>query len=332
MGNIADIATLPGSPSMITTNSEIKEQEKKKEEQHEEVQKEPKECTMKELMKCVESLTSEVIHLQQTLYIKDIMIKNMYLRMREFQHISFPQLLIERIHIVANYNNKHKYSVQSKNAYKINMEKRKRMTLSEDESVSHDHYLGNGIRGTNSYTLSIKQHSTVTLEVITRWLPRYNLPSAVKKGLVFLKDDDISDIDDYLSHQMWNEWQDQIKSNKERSINGLDKMKREDAAKQLNHYMQHERVGLVRCEILRGKKYKKYKRIEKKFESLIIPLSDIPKGDTYHIMIKVHNPSASVWGPLSNMVSIKVPLKYNDDDTDIEHSKPNKTTNTKTKK
>eukprot|EP00488_Nonionellina_sp_1-RS-2012_P004157 TRINITY_DN9282_c0_g1_i1.p1 TRINITY_DN9282_c0_g1~~TRINITY_DN9282_c0_g1_i1.p1 ORF type:complete len:134 (+),score=34.30 TRINITY_DN9282_c0_g1_i1:419-820(+) len=94
------------------------------------------------------------------------------------------------------------------------------------------------------------------------------------------------------------------------------KMKREEVHKQLSNYMHHERVGLVRIEIMRGKKYKKYKRIEKKFESLIIPIADIPKGDTYHIMIKVHNPSASIWGPLSNMVSIKVPLKFNIDDDD----------------
>merc|ERR1712228_679322 len=118
---------------------------------------------------------------------------------------------------------------------------------------------------------------------------------------------------------MWNEWQDRTKKY---SPNGLDKMKREDVHKNLSNYMQHERVGLVRVEILRGKKYKKYKRIEKKFESLIIPISDIPKGDTYHIMIKVHNPSASIWGGLSNMISIKVPLKYTDDaDTDNDDAK-----------
>merc|ERR1712083_1263229 len=118
---------------------------------------------------------------------------------------------------------------------------------------------------------------------------------------------------DYLTHQMWNDWNEK---GRKFSMNGLDKLKREEAQKQLAGYMQHERVGLVRVEILRGKKYKKYKRIEKKFESLIIPISDIPKGDTYHIMIKVHNPSASIWGPLSNMVTIKVPLKFNMDDPD----------------
>ena len=149
-------------------------------------------------------------------------------------------------------------------------------------------------------------------------------------GLVFLKDDDIGDIDDYLSHQMWSEWQDKMK-NKSFSNQGLDKLKREEVHKQLNNYMQHERVGLIRIEILRGKKYKKYKRIEKKFESLIIPIPDIPKGDTYHIMIKVHNPSASIWGPLSNMQSIKVPLKFIDDD-DTDNDDAIKTTKSPTKK
>ena len=239
-------------------------------------------------------------------------------RLREFEHISFPQLLIERVHIVANYNNKHKFS------HKSNLKnKKKRQTLSEEESVSHDHYLGNGVgklgKVNNSYTLSsaaIKHNSNVTLELITRWLPRSNLPSAVKKGLVYLNEDDIVDKEDYLHHQMWSDWKERMSKN---SMSGLEKMKREEAAKQLNNYMQHERVGLVRIEILRGKKFKKYKRIEKRFESLIIPIADIPKGDTYHIMIKVHNPSASIWGGLSNMISIKVPLKFNDDDGDTDN-------------
>merc|ERR1712083_397779 len=123
---------------------------------------------------------------------------------------------------------------------------------------------------------------------------------------------------DYLTHQMWNDWNEK---GQKYSMNGLDKLKREDAQKQLAGYMQHERVGLVRIEILRGRKYKKYKRIEKKFESLIMSIPELPKGDTYHIMIKVHNPSASLWGPLSNMATIKVPLKYideNDSATDNE--------------
>jgi len=157
----------------------------------------------------------------------------------------------------------------------------------------------------------------VTLEVITRWISRYSLPSAVKKGLVFITDGDIADVDDYLTHQMYHDWQDKLKTNKHWQTQHLDRVKREELSKQLAHYMQHERVGLVRIEILRGKKYKKYKRIEKKFESLIIPIADIPKGDTYHILIKVYNPAASLWGPLSNMISIKVPLKFvDDDDTD----------------
>ena len=302
------------------------------------------ECTMKELMKHVSNLTSEVINLQQSLYVKDIMIKNLYLRIKEFEHISFPQLLIERIHIVANYNNKHKYSHKSNFQRPERHKYNKRMTLSEEDSVSHDvTYLDNHKNGgahmfgsygpyTQAYapykahhaqnnsdrliSNLVKHHSTVTLEVITRWLPRSHLPHAVKKGHLFLKDEDITDVDDYLSQSMWQEWKDKMQ-NKSYSNNGLDKLKREEAHKQLNNYMQHERVGLIRIEILRGKKYKKYKRIEKKFESLIIPIPDIPKGDTYHIMIKVHNPSASIWGPLSNMQSIKVPLKFNDeDDTD----------------
>merc|ERR1712083_684058 len=131
---------------------------------------------------------------------------------------------------------------------------------------------------------------------------------------------------DYLTHQMWNDWNEK---GRKFSMNGLDKMKREEAQKQLAGYMQHERVGLVRIEILRGKKYKKYKRIEKKFESLIMPITELPKGDTYHIMIKVHNPSASLWGPLSNMVSIKVPLKFVDDNdsaTDNETANAKETT------
>eukprot|EP01083_Nonionella_stella_P027816 76611_1 len=295
---------LPQSPSLgIGLTS--KTQEEDKEEEKESERQAVAECTVKELMQMVGQLTSEVIHLQQNLYIKDIMMKNMYLRLREFHHISFPQLMIERIHIVANYNNKHKFSRNNKH-------KKKRMTLSED-SVSHG---GTAMKhNTNSsYTFSstIKHHSSVTLEVITRWMPRYNLPTAVKKGHVFLKEDDLDDIDDYLSHQMWSEWQDRCKM--KYSMNGLDKMKREDVHKQLANYMQHERVGLVRIEVFRGKKYKKYKRIEKKFESLIITIADIPKGDTYHVMIKVHNPSASIWGPLSNMVSVKVPLKFIEDD------------------
>eukprot|EP01084_Bolivina_argentea_P032993 61050_1 len=191
-----------------------------------------------------------------------------------------------------------------------------KVTLSEESSTTNS-TKDNNVTGNNSY--NIKHHSTVILELSTRWLSRSHLCSAIKKGFIFVQDQDINDVDDYLSHQMYNEWNDSIKKY---SISGLDKMKREDAHKQLTKYMQHERVGLVRIEILRGKKYKKYKRIEKRFESLIFRIADIPKGDTYHIMIKVHNPSASVWGPLSNMVSIKVPLKFVDDDntdTDLDN-------------
>lgn len=198
--------------------------------------------------------------------------------------------------------------------------------MSEDESVSHDHYLGNGVGGKlGKVSHAYKHNSNVTLEVITRWMPRSNLGSAMKKGLVYLNDDDIVDEDDYLSHQMWADWRERMAKCR---VNGLDKMKKDEAAKQLNKYMQHERVGLVRIDILRGKKFKKFKRIEKRFESLIIPIPDVPKGDTYHIMIKVHNPSASIWGGLSNMISIKVPLKFiEDEDTDNDdtHKKATKT-------
>lgn len=289
---------------------------------------------------------SKVINLQQSVYLKDIMIKNLYLRLKEFDHISFPQLLIERIHIVANYNNKHKFSRQS-NRYSSAYDRHKynkRMTLSEDDSVdstgtgykgysSHNGYGGGHSaggfygkhHGQNSSNL-IKHTSTVTLEVITRWMPRHNVPSARKKGLVFLNEEDLCGDDDYLTRQMWTEW---TEKGRKFSMNGLDKLKREEAQKQLAGYMQHERVGLVRIEILRGKKYKKYKRIEKKFESLIMPIAELPKGDTYHIMIKVHNPSASLWGPLSNMVTIKVPLKFVDDNdsaTDNETANAKETT------
>eukprot|EP00484_Ammonia_sp_Unknown_P029122 CAMPEP_0197025302 /NCGR_PEP_ID=MMETSP1384-20130603/5680_1 /TAXON_ID=29189 /ORGANISM="Ammonia sp." /LENGTH=553 /DNA_ID=CAMNT_0042453819 /DNA_START=29 /DNA_END=1690 /DNA_ORIENTATION=+ len=311
------------------------------------------ECSMKEMMKHVSNLTSEVIQLQQSLYVKDIVIKNLYLRLKEFDHISFPQLHIERIHIMANYNNKHKFSHKSNRASdvlsnatpantamgSVTVGTRPRVTSTEEDSVAEDHYLGNGYdhigggsyRSSNTFSALKPTHSSVTLEVITRWLPRYSLPTAVKKGLVFIKDDDISDIDDYLTHQMYGDFQDKLKMPNQNRPNvnkhNLDKIKRDEVLKQLSNYMQHERVGLVRIEILKGKKYKKYKRIEKKFESLIIPISDIPKGDTYHIMIKVHNPSASLWGPLSNLVSIKVPLKFaDDDDTDNDgNEKGNKT-------
>eukprot|EP01084_Bolivina_argentea_P126518 224004_1 len=308
----------------------IKKEDREKKEKNDENKKIEivPDCTLKELQKMIGQLSSEVINLQQNLYIRDIQIKNMYLRLREFSHISFPQLMIERIHIVANYNNKHKYKRNNRTNHSHNHHYHKRMTLSEEDSVSHGGT--NAMRyatQNNSYTLSIKHHSTVTLEVITRWLPRYNLPIAIKKGLIFVKEDDISDIDDYLIHQMYSDWNDigNKKYDNKDKISTLDKIKKDDVHKQLINYMQHERVGLVRIEILRGKKYKKYKRIEKKFESLIIPISDIPKGDTYHIMIKVHNPSASIWGPLSNMISIKVPLKFiDDDDTDNDNNDNNK--------
>ena len=38
------------------------------------------ECNMKEMMNMLKNLSSEVINLQQDLYLKDIMIKNLYLR------------------------------------------------------------------------------------------------------------------------------------------------------------------------------------------------------------------------------------------------------------
>jgi len=291
------------------------------------------ECTMKEVMQHIAHLTSEVINLQQSVYLKDIMIKNLYLRMKEMEHLSFPQLLIERVHIVANFNAKHRSPHKASrrgqiSAYDHRHKHRTRVTLSEEDSVEGNGYSGYGHSG---YTANFRKHSgfaanhqnssnlikhtsTVTLEVVTRWLPRRNLPSARKKGLVHFSEEDVAENDDYLTRQMWSEW---LESGKKYSMNGLDKLKREEAHKQLAGYMQHERVGLVRIEILRGKKYRKYKRLEKKFESLIIPIAEVPKGDTYHVMIKVHNPSASLWGPLSNMVTVKVPLRFAAvDDTD----------------
>lgn len=120
-------------------------------------------------------------------------------------------------------------------------------------------------------------------------------------------DEDVDDVDDVITHVMWDEWKNMLlKSN----TADIERMKRDVAYQNLEKYMQHDKVGAVRMEILKGRKYRRFGRIEKKFDSLIFVVDNIPKGETYHFLMKVHNNSADIWGPLSNMVSIHVPQEF----------------------
>lgn len=128
---------------------------------------------------CLCKLTTHVISLQQQLYTKDIIIKNLFLRLNEFKHISFPQLHIDRIEIKNNGIRLKKQYHSLKKLKNSSSEKK-----SDGKRGGNKRRLGRVSVPALSSTVSLKQNnndvSTVSLAVYTHWLPRSNIQRSIK--------------------------------------------------------------------------------------------------------------------------------------------------------
>ena len=233
----------------------------------------------KDIKDSLKLLTEQVIQMKQELYVKDTIIKNLFLRLQEFNHISHPRLKIERVVVVKNDDIKSNINTGN------NKNKNKKSKGNNNDNNNDN-------------------NNCVSLNITMRWLPRYNLMFAIQKGLISKQsifNNDLIMNEDTLTRQMFLDWRDYLDKNETTNIHKLNKI---NADKQIKKYLMHDRVGKIRVDILKGKNYENIKKIEQNYSSLIIKVQNIPKHPIIHVVCRVFNPSSNVWGPLSNIITI----------------------------